>query len=314
MVDSPPTLARVPCLRGNRLQITWGSGNELKLCEIGGSGQNAAVHNIQWGCQNAAERQVACDSQNVYAELQMKRRSTLDGDARASPDWWESALTYSRSISRILSESCDSAQGTSTLQGGYMALQRAIWELLEIFFVNKGDLDGVVTEEMVQWLQRHSAILTGEPTSTRATFEDFQRMLEGESRPARVEDTPGYWPLICRLAAIGWTREVLELLGKHSVFMMYQHVLPNMQPLDPSLQPQREVMEASLGDYASDTAYTSVTEYNHYREGWRHQCQEILSDASLWEHCPVPPASLWEHCPVPLMGAGFRRRSEGVGM
>ena len=91
-----------------------------------------------------------------------------------------------------------------------MYTERAAWELLRICLLDAAEHE-TITEEMVEWLDRHGALVEGGGAPLARQVAQLRR------QPA-PEGHTSYWDVLQRLVALGRTEEALDLLGAHSLW------------------------------------------------------------------------------------------------
>ncbi|KAG2451597.1 hypothetical protein HYH02_004192 [Chlamydomonas schloesseri] len=220
--DGPTT--SVPVAPGSRLHFSWGLGSELRLMDIqdpstqeGGEGGHATQ--LSWGQVSASNRIIAFGTAEQYAEVQRSRLAGTRDDAHLTR-----VGAYARAVrERLLSLRDAGAGGAEGADddGGLAALEAALWQLLEVFFVDAPRNDGNLGEDFVSWLATHGdalAALTGQPT-LGGRLEELKAAGAGgsssSSASSSADAAPDYWPLLRRLVALGRTAEALELLDCH---------------------------------------------------------------------------------------------------
>ena len=87
-------------------------------------------------------------------------------------------------------------------------------------------------QALVQWMQRHARVLTtpaaGGAGGAAASLPDQAEVLHAAERP---EQASVYWPVLHRLAAVGWTEDAVGLLGEHSAWQLAYSGARNQQML-----------------------------------------------------------------------------------
>uniref|UniRef100_A0A061SDE7 Uncharacterized protein n=1 Tax=Tetraselmis sp. GSL018 TaxID=582737 RepID=A0A061SDE7_9CHLO len=149
---------KVPCASGSRLHFSWGTGHCLNLVDCCAR-SNLATHTgiqsaqhvattLRWYFPSETMRRVSCDVQPHHEGLQQKRYS--GAIVEGSAEWAEEVERYSRTISSVMGRDNDVREpplqlNREMLEAGkfpeedpFVPWQRALWELLEVFFIDKG--------------------------------------------------------------------------------------------------------------------------------------------------------------------------------
>ncbi|OAE33474.1 hypothetical protein AXG93_3822s1310 [Marchantia polymorpha subsp. ruderalis] len=161
---------------------------------------------------------------------------------------------------------------------------RAIWDMLEIFYVDKS-AESWFPERLVDWLVAHGPILSKTEASLSRRLIEIKRRLSIRQFPEEESD---YWEGIASALAVGWFDFVVTFLRMHG---SYRHdqidkrqtenglveavaVLVSMMPrLRPSLPP------GSPG-----VAYSFKPEFAKEWERWRIQVTK-LDRSAFWNEC-----------------------------
>ena len=126
-------------------------------------------------------------------------------------DAFASAHEFSRAVADALEEASSSSEG----DGDGVALARAVWERLDVYFITRGGGLGVGTDAVVDWYRVNaSSLALGEASASGRLRELVARLKES----ARPEEASGYWEMIVTMVAIGWTEAANDLLQMHSAW------------------------------------------------------------------------------------------------
>jgi len=294
--DDDAMIIPICCRRGARLHFSWGTGDELRLCDVhspqsaGPQHAPSTSHALQWGSPGVTQRRVAYDSLHLFQELQHIRRTVPE----AETEWWPQVLDYSRAVSAVLGRVHDPMKPEAVgleEEEEELGLQRAIWELIEFFYVDRTETNGIATEDLVQWLQRNAGALQ----LHNCTLAVQQLLPSLHSQPSPEHD-PQYWQCMLTLVALGWTRAAIDLLRMHSAWGHHAHgrggaasaAEPQIRVLEALavlLENAPRMKRATLPDPTGGKAYTSTAQFLHHRKGWLEQCSALLEDAGLWDAC-----------------------------
>ena len=189
---------------------------------------------------------------------------------------------FSRAVTEALDEVSESSDGDAGV-----ALSRAVWELLEGYFVTKGGGLGVGTDEIVSWYRKNAANLALGKDSASARL---RVLLDAFNQSARPEEELGYWDMIATMVAIGWIDAAIDLINMHSSWAEWRL-------RKTSVQPQVELMEAAVallqtlprlgGD---DGGAASVPQFTSFRNAWLMQVKSVLAEGGLFNSCWGPTA------------------------
>ncbi|GBG66051.1 hypothetical protein CBR_g55394 [Chara braunii] len=184
----------------------------------GGGGKGGGVYKLTWTPLDARDRRLAYETFPHYSNLQYKKRETaVEGTDEDVPiEWWESVLQYSRNICAVLESQSKENEGAVAFrmdEGGKSQrlvgdlLRKAVWELVEVFYVTKSS-NSMVGERLAEWLKNSIDILVPGEVSAQAKLEAIQTSLKEEWQRL-PEDNPEYWTSIASAVAVGWLPEAL---------------------------------------------------------------------------------------------------------
>lgn len=197
-------------------------------------------------------------------------------------DAFASAHEFSRAVADALEEASSSSEG----DGDGVALARAVWELLDVYFITRGGGLGVGTDAVVDWYRVNaSSLALGEASASGRLRELVARLKES----ARPEEASGYWEMIVTMVAIGWTEAANDLLQMHSAWAEWRL-------RKTSVQPQVELMEAAgallrtLPKLGGEEGAANLQQYAAYRHEWLRQVKTVLAEGGLFNNCWGPTA------------------------
>ena len=189
---------------------------------------------------------------------------------------------FSRAVTEALDEVSETSGGDADV-----ALSRAVWELLEAYFVTRGGGLGVGTDEIVSWYRRNAANLALGQGSASARLRD---LLDAFQQSARPEEELGYWDMIATMVAIGWTDAAIDLINMHSSWAEWRL-------RKTSVQPQVELLEAAVALLQTlprlggeDGGAASVPQFTSFRNAWLMQVKSVLAEGGLFNNCWGPTA------------------------
>ena len=130
-------------------------------------------------------------------------------------DAFASLHEFSRAVAGALEEasSSEAAEADAEDAAG-VALSRAVWELLDVYFVTRGGGLGVGTDDVVKWYRDNAASLALGDESASGRLRELLETLPN----ARPEEAPGYWDIIVTMVALGWVDATIDLLLMHSAW------------------------------------------------------------------------------------------------
>lgn len=181
-----------------------------------------------------------------------------------------------------------------------VALEHALWQLLEAFFLPGGGAslagEGYPVEDLVTFLAANHTVLQklsvaaaeAPPLDARVAELAASRNPEGEG---------DYWQLVGACVAMGRLAEALRLLGAHGAMRVMQ-ALPDAAAQQAIAQ-QYELLDAlymllrSMPRFkhagAQDItgrAFDSMPEYTHYRSTWRSSVAQFpAAYAPMFDRC-----------------------------
>ena len=197
-------------------------------------------------------------------------------------DAFASAHEFSRAVADALEEASSASEGDDD----GVALARAVWELLDVYFITRGGGLGVGTDAVVDWYRVNaSSLALGEASASGRLRELVARLKES----ARPEEASGYWEMIVTMVAIGWTEAANDLLQMHSAWAEWRL-------RKTSVQPQVELMEAAgallrtLPKLGGEEGAANLQQYSAYRYEWLRQVKTVLAEGGLFNNCWGPTA------------------------
>lgn len=241
-----------------RISVCWGTGNRLRIAffqssppppsspesksvtetalipvtEEGSGGKVVELrlgeYNGEGDYQEAEKRRISYASAPAFALLQ-SQKELMTGPAGLatagfSVDWWEHVIQFSSSISTILgpvgdmpiSAGDNAAMLLKESQGP--TLMKAVWDLLEIFYVDKQSLSWF-PERLVDWLCNYDRVLSRTEMTLHSKLVALQQKLCKLQFP---EDDPDYWDGVASALAVGWLDFVVNFLRMHGSYQLDQ--------------------------------------------------------------------------------------------
>jgi len=289
--DSGDVLATIPLLPRGRLHAGWGAGNHLLFAALpvaapiegfgsdsapeASSDEPTATTNVQWGCPSQNERRIAYDTLPLFKTLQRALKEA--GKDRSSAG--VAVLDFSRAVSDALANEDPGDEAAAET-----AREKALWDMLELFFATPRNPQGTAAEGLAQWLMRNQAALGG-PHSPLA------QQLDGLADFLPAEAAADYWECAARATAIGWVGAAVDVLCSHSALQRYA----DSSTLRADVQAEIGILEPvvlllrRMPRYARpegfDTAgrdFHDFTEFQQYRTNWVEQCREFLQSEAEW--------------------------------
>jgi len=199
-------------------------------------------------------------------------------------DEFASLHEFSRSVAGALEEASSSEEALEGAES--VALSRAVWELLDVYFVSRGGGFGVATDEIIEWYRRNAASLALGDDSASGRLRSLLGTLRASARP---EEELGYWDMIVTMVAVGWTDAAVDLIGMHSAWAEWRL-------RKTSVQPQVELMEAAVAllqttpRLGGEDGAPSVPTYTSFRNEWLRQVKTVLAEGGLFNKCWGPTA------------------------
>mmetsp|Transcript_42154 Transcript_42154/g.107793 ORF Transcript_42154/g.107793 Transcript_42154/m.107793 type:complete len:762 (-) Transcript_42154:164-2449(-) len=309
----------VACAPGRRLHFSWGAGHCLHLldCALPGAeasgGKDAPAPTatcLRWYRPSATMRKVGYDVQPLFEQLQEKRH--IAGGGR-SAEWAGEVGRYSAAVASAMGradglreppeqvslEALDS--GTLVTDDVVVAWQRAVWELLELFFVQKGSTRDIVTEDIAQWTRRNWAVLglvsEEMPAGSNPWAELRREAFEGAASSGGLESHPLYWPCLLRAVALGWMGMAEDLLSWHSAWRRaglgdaraegWQEQIEALEVVQTITRSIPHFCREGTAD-VTGRAFHALPEFLQYRDAWVRQCQAVLyagEHQEMWDAC-----------------------------
>jgi len=202
-------------------------------------------------------------------------------------DAFASLHEFSRAVAGALEEASISEAAEADAEDAVgVALSRAVWELLDVYFVTRGGGFGVGTDDVVAWYRDNAASLALGDGSASGRL---RTLLETVPKNARIEEVPGYWDIIVTMVALGWVDATVDLLVMHSAWAEWRL-------RKTSVQPQVELMEAAIAllrtlpKLGGEDGAASVPQYTSYRNEWLRQVKTVLAEGGLFNNCWGPTA------------------------
>ena len=235
------------------------------------------------------ERRIVFEAKPWFEELQRKKETRKkQGEGQ---EVWMDVLEYSRNVCYVMGRIDDPARPEDAQMGveeDVILCRRAVWELVEMIYVDRSSAHGFVAEGVVQWLQRNTILLQAGEEEADMQLGNLTFLLKNNPVP---ETQPEYWRCLQRLTALGWTTLVVEALGKHSAWVQWKHN-------DQQAQPQVSVLEAvtlllrTVPRYKTSSlqnmlgrSFEGMGGLMHFRKGWLQQCQQLIGNHDLWAEC-----------------------------
>ncbi|KAH7437778.1 hypothetical protein KP509_05G088400 [Ceratopteris richardii] len=253
--------------------ISWGTGNKLRLSylhprtqEISSTATPSKVVEVKVGSVSSHEsamRRLVYDSLPAFALLQNRKQQALRQSQRGLPsDWWETVLQYSRSISVVLGANKSSSGSVlnETSEMEKRTLLRAIWDLLEIVYVDK-HASSWLTEQLTDWLERYDQVLSNvEPTVNSKLSVLKPKLINTRVKYLRMHGSYQHDQIDNRQTENGLVEAVAVLISK----------MPRLQ-------------QSSKTDTVGVT-YTFKPEFSKAWERWRNQISKLVTSV-FWLEC-----------------------------
>ncbi|CEF96905.1 Nucleoporin Nup85-like [Ostreococcus tauri] len=264
----------------------FGVGNELLVCNLDGRGAREAPRRVTWSGFSASRAALATTTSEALFAMRDREASSMANGTYVE-DAFATLHDFTRAVAAALEES-SSSSSEGLASDEHAALSRAVWALLDVYFVTRGGGLGVSTDEFVGWYRDNAASLDLGTTSASSRLRD---LLDALFTSTRHEEAEGYWGMIVTMTALGWTEAAIDLMATHSAWAEWRL-------RKTSVQPQVELMEAAqallrtmpkLG--ADDgAAAASVPQYTSYRHEWLRQVKAVLAEGELFNNCWGPTA------------------------
>lgn len=247
-LSNPPARISVCWGTGNRLRIAFfqssppppstpesQSVSETALIPVAEEGSGGKVVELRLGGSNgegdyqeAEKRRISYASAPAFALLQSQKELMTGAAGLAtagfSVDWWEHVMEFSCSISTILGPVGDmpiSAGDNAAMlskESQEPTLMKAVWDLLEIFYVDKQSLSWF-PERLVDWLCNYDRVLSRTEMTLHSKLVALQQKLCKLQFP---EDDPDYWDGVASALAVGWLDFVVNFLRMHGSYQLDQ--------------------------------------------------------------------------------------------
>mmetsp|Transcript_158 Transcript_158/g.478 ORF Transcript_158/g.478 Transcript_158/m.478 type:complete len:682 (-) Transcript_158:55-2100(-) len=265
-------LAHVP-LGPDCSHLSWGVGNELRLGSTGLGGGGA--QSVKWGVLDAQQRRVAHRTASSFEVYQENRRN---GEA-------EAALSeYATEVGGVLASGGDLLELKQLEEATRrsMGLNRAVWELIQLFFLERDAAKGAVTEELVSWYHRNRLAVDREADGRSTNLRTSQLYREMQDSPnVSAEHCPSFWLSVHASAALGWTETVWDLLQLHGAWKGWS-------AREERVQAQINLIESTgvlLQHFPRITGDTTQHVFMQMRDRWLEQVQKLIGNEELWARC-----------------------------
>ncbi|KAJ7568427.1 hypothetical protein O6H91_01G032400 [Diphasiastrum complanatum] len=288
----------VPAARSNTGTEGAERGNGNGASQSGGG---AAVIEIELGgraalgldaVEDAEKRRIAYGSLPAFALLQNKRKmlqQAKEFSGMLPDDWWEHVLEYSYNISNLLAPTSTTSMGLqldkkSRKEKQEQTLLRAVWELTEIFFVDK-HVTSWIPEKLVDWLTVYDRALARTEPTVQTKLVALQHKLPNIQFP---EDDADYWEGACSALAVGWLDIVIKFLRMHGSYRLDQ--IDNRQTENGLVEAVTVLiskmprLRPHLPSGAPGIAYGFKPDFAKAWEKWRSQVAK-LDNSMFWSEC-----------------------------
>ncbi|XP_057855455.2 nuclear pore complex protein NUP85 isoform X2 [Cryptomeria japonica] len=285
--------------RGNCLRIAF--FNKLPPCEeedeasemISQQATSGKVLELRLGSaevDDAEKRRLSYASAPAFALLQSHKQLMMTSKDLISLDWWEHVMEFSRSISTILGSTRDDSspvgQNSSMLKQELLepTLLKAIWDLLEIFYVDKHSLSWL-PECLVDWLANYDRVLSTTEVTLHSKLVALQLKLCKLKIP---EDDLDYWDGVASALAVGWLDFAVTFLRMHGSYQLDQ--LDNRQTENGLVEAVAVLilkmprMRPSLPASGLGQCFNLKPDFVKAWDKWRGQVA-ILDCSAFWNEC-----------------------------
>lgn len=241
------------------------------------------------GVPTPEERRIVFEAMPWFEELQ-RNKETRKRQGEEQETWMD-VLEFSRNVCHVMGRVDDPANPEEAQLGvedDMILYRRAVWELVEMIYVDRSSAHGFAAEGVAQWLQRNTVLLQAGDVAAEMQLDRLTSLLKNTPVP---ETQPEYWKCLQRLVALGWTTLVVEALGKHSAWIQWKHG-------DQQARPQVSALEAvtlflrTMPRYKTSSlqnilgrSFEAMDGLMHFRKGWLQQCHELISNHELWAEC-----------------------------
>ncbi|KAG1660588.1 hypothetical protein FOA52_003019 [Chlamydomonas sp. UWO 241] len=281
--------AKVPCSLGARLSFSWGLGTELRFCEVqnpgsGVGGVEPYKSSVIWSAPSASHKTLA----HAVSQSQDELVHATDNDRMDLPQ--EAVPPQLVAFSRRVREALARERATGDA-GSLVALEHAVWQLLEVFFVDAVMSEGYVAEDMCGWLADNGDVL--DEMIGRESVAARLHFLLSSQRPDVLDD---YWPCMRALVLTGRSRDALMLLDAHDAMAgggggapLHDSMLPQYELLDALYVLLRQMPRFRSGapdgstqgaSGASGREFDNMAEFLNYRAQWAAQVRGLPRSAA----------------------------------
>eukprot|EP00882_Tetradesmus_deserticola_P019765 GHRQ01021303.1.p1 GENE.GHRQ01021303.1~~GHRQ01021303.1.p1 ORF type:complete len:187 (+),score=66.66 GHRQ01021303.1:228-788(+) len=148
--DGIDVIGRVPASAGSRLHFSWGSGTQVRVCEVrspatGAGGEEPYAGFREWSPPGTEQRRIAYDVMPLYTQL--RKRLQMLGPGRQQ-EAREAQREYSSGVLAVLTSNArDPAAGPPLGEEQlHVAYEAGLWQLLELFFLSSDTPEGFFAE------------------------------------------------------------------------------------------------------------------------------------------------------------------------
>ncbi|KAH9301604.1 hypothetical protein KI387_013187, partial [Taxus chinensis] len=285
------------------ISVRWANGNRLRIAffkkplpceeeeeETMSSGKVMELRLGSTEIDDAEKRRISYASVPAFALLQNHKQVMMRSKAPFSLEWWEHVMEFSRSISTILGSarevSSSVRQNTAMLKQESQDpdLLNAIWDLLEIFYVDKQSLSWL-PERLVDWLATYDRVLSKTEMTVHSRLLAIQVKLCKLKTP---EDDPDYWDGVASALALGWLDVAVNFLRMHGSYQLDQ--LDNRQTENGLVEAVAVLiskmprMRPSLPASGLGQCFNLKPDFIKAWEKWRGQVAK-LDCSAFWNEC-----------------------------
>ena len=238
------------------------------------------------GCPVAAHRRIMYDTVDKYVLLRQQKECAI---ASRTAQAWEHALLYSNSVSSVMTAIGDDTSKGLTAEELQVARERALWELLALFWLDGSGNDGIGGQELAGWLSGNTVAVAGSLVASPLPPQLLSQLQEA----ALPEAHDRFWPTLHRLTAVGQMAAAVELLGLHSAWLGWEGSDTGGAP---STSVEVEVLEAAtlllkrfptLHTSSSGRSLGVAREFDTIQECLTYR-QAVMHQVELWlPHCAI---------------------------
>ncbi|MEW5298581.1 MAG: hypothetical protein WDW36_001687 [Sanguina aurantia] len=196
-------------------------------------------------------------------EVQQACSSGQSGDEQRSSQVKFSALVRQS----LVEEREDSEQ---------VGFECAVWQLMELFCLHAPMSEGVITEDMVEWLRDNTGPLYNGFLNLPTTLQNQAHSIQNASS---VTSSSEFWEMVCCFVAIGQIDEALVCIESLDVIR-----LP-LQPPAKDLAPQLDLLDTlcvllrsmptfcrANGESSTGRSFSNAHEFAQFRAQWLARC------------------------------------------